>query len=65
MSSLSDAFSRRSFSNVPGGASACHGGITPVAVAFLIARAHGRTSEYVTSDIGAISPARWHCTQFL
>jgi hypothetical protein len=26
----------------------------------LIDRAHGRTSSYVSSDIGAIWPGRWH-----
>ena len=25
-----------------------------------MARAHGRTSSYVTSDIGAMEPGRWH-----
>src|SRR5690349_13322982 len=31
--------------------------------AWRIALAHGRASEYVSNDIGAISPGRWHCWQ--
>jgi hypothetical protein len=38
--------------------SANHGGIFPVATAFLIAFAYGRASLYVISDIGATSPGR-------
>jgi hypothetical protein len=41
----------------------CHGGISRNDTRVLIARAHGRTSSYVISDIGAISPGRWHLTQ--
>ena len=36
-----------------------HGGISCAAVFVLIDRAHGRTSSYVRSDIGAIWPGRW------
>ena len=40
-----------------------HGGMTPacgpIPVRCLIARAHGRTSAYVTSDIGATPSGRW------
>ena len=32
----------------------CHGGICRVATRSLMERAHGRTSWYVMSDIGAI-----------
>src|SRR4051812_29579121 len=58
------AESRRSFANVPGAASAYHGGMLRSATRRLIACAHGRASAYVRSDIGAISPARWQLTQF-
>src|SRR5688500_9641825 len=36
-----------------------HGGICRLTTRALIARAHGRVSSYVTSDIGAIESARW------
>src|SRR5438552_3111321 len=40
-----------------------HGGISRAAVFCLIDRAHGRTSWYVRSDIGAIAPGRWQFWQ--
>src|SRR5207247_10109027 len=44
-----------------------HGGITPrcgpIDVRCLIDRAHGRTSSYVTSDIGATPSGRWQFWQ--
>ena len=40
-----------------------HGGISRAAVRALRARAQGRTSEYVTRDIGAPPPARWQFSQ--
>ena len=36
-----------------------HGGISRETTRCLIERAHGRTSWYVSSDIGAIWPGRW------
>ena len=65
ITSFSDAVRPRSFSNVPIGLSACHGGIDPSVTRRLIARAQGRASAYVMSDIGADSPGRWQVTQFL
>jgi hypothetical protein len=44
--------------------SANHGGIDRVTTAFAMARAYGRVSLYVTNDIGAIAPGRWHSWQF-
>jgi len=35
------------------------------ALTLWIALAHGRTSRYVMSDIGATSPGRWHPTHLL
>ena len=61
----SSSLSRRSFSNVPAGASACQGGMCPSPTSSRIALAYGRTSSYVSSDIGAISPGRWQVVQFL
>src|SRR5438128_2288163 len=43
--------------------SANQGGISRAATRRLIAFAHGLASSYVSSDIGAISPGRWHETQ--
>ena len=44
-----------------------HGGMAPrllrSAVRVLMARAHGRTSSYVSSDIGATDAGRWHSWQ--
>ena len=62
---MSFSDSRGSFANSPNFGSAPHGGIARVTTAFLTARAHGRASVNVVSDIGAISPARWHDAQFL
>src|SRR3712207_6803078 len=42
-----------SFLNFPCAGSADHGGISRFTTRCLIARAHGRTSSYVISDIGA------------
>jgi len=42
---FSAADSRRSFENVPSGASACHGGIWPASTSSRIARAYGRASS--------------------
>ena len=36
-----------------------HGGISRAWVLLLMARAHGRTSSYVISDMGAPPPGRW------
>src|SRR5215831_6953075 len=54
-----------SLTNSPYCGSAPQGGIMRSVTAFLIDRAHGRAASYVVSDIGAISPGRWHDTQFL
>src|ERR1700681_420460 len=40
-----------------------HGGISRLVTRSFIARAQGRASLYVISDIGAISSGRWHRTQ--
>ena len=44
-----------------------HGGMAPrlfrSAVRALMARAQGRASSYVSSDIGATDAGRWHCWQ--
>src|SRR5687768_9703022 len=53
----------RALANVPCAGSACHGGMVPSATRAPTARAHGRTSLYVISDIGAISPGRWQLVQ--
>ena len=39
------------------------GGISRASTFRLIDRDHGRTSSYVTSDIGAIAPGRWQLWQ--
>src|SRR5215831_2686940 len=44
--------------------SRCHGGIWRAFTRLAIDCAHGRASWYVTSDIGAIEPARWHDSHF-
>src|SRR5579862_8670692 len=44
--------------------SANHGGILRAATEVFMAFAHGRADSYVSSDIGATSPGRWHCWQF-
>src|SRR5713226_6353313 len=51
------------FRNSLNRASAYHGGISCASALALIARAHGRASANVTSDIGATSSGRWHTTQ--
>src|SRR4051812_19659359 len=45
--------------------SAPHGGISRDTTLFLMTFAHGRTSSYDVSVIGATSPARWHVAQLL
>src|SRR5499427_7996069 len=52
--------SLRIFSECAG--SANHGGISRAITLFLITFAHGRTSSYDVSVIGATSPLRWHAT---
>ena len=47
-----------SFANLPIVGSAPHGGISRATTFCLIARAHGRASSKVTSDIGAMPFAR-------
>src|SRR5256885_17097888 len=39
-----------------------HGGISRAETLALIARAQGRTSSYVMSDMGATDCGRWHTT---
>src|SRR6266566_6761583 len=56
---------RRSLRNVPYLRSARHGGISPFMIFSLMARAHGRTSLYDMSAIGAIWLGRWQTTQLL
>src|SRR5688572_18801502 len=58
--SISRALSRRSLEKCPYAGSANHGGIFLEVTAVLIARAQGRACSYVSSDIGATSPGRWH-----
>src|ERR1041384_6931612 len=40
-----------------------HGGMSRASTFCLMARAHGRASSYVSSDIGAMLPGRWHTWQ--
>ena len=42
----------------------CHGGIWRDSTRSLMARAHGRASLKVRSDIGAIDPGWWHAWHF-
>src|SRR5437762_3807403 len=63
--SISACFRLTSFAYLPTAGSAPHGGIWRDWTFSLIARAHGRASSYVSSDIGAIAAGRWHSTQFL
>ena len=56
--------SRGSFLKTPCGASAVHGGISRLTTRCLMARAQGRVSSYVISDIGANIVGRWQLTQF-
>src|SRR5437667_9612416 len=44
--------------------SICHGGIWRVSTRSRMALAQGRTSSYVTSDIGAIESGLWHAWHF-
>src|SRR5262245_22913900 len=57
--SMSACFRLTSFAYLPTVGSAPHGGICRDATFCLIARAHGRASSYVRSDIGAIADGRW------
>ena len=61
-SSLSDQSSLNRW--IPMFFSMYHGGMTPglsrSPVRYLMARAHGRTSSYEMSDIGARELGRWH-----
>src|SRR5216684_6288667 len=63
--SFSAGLSRRSLRNSPYDGSACHGGIVPFWTCVPIDFTQGRASLKVRSDIGAISPGRWHVVQFL
>src|SRR5207247_6062247 len=56
---------RRSLRNVPYLRSARHGGISPFMIFSLMARAHGRTSLYDMSAIGASWLGRWPTTRLL
>src|ERR1700693_5275390 len=62
---ISASDSRGSLMKSPTLGSACQGGILRCTTASRIARAQGRASLYVISDMGAMSFARWHATQFL
>src|SRR5262245_40888925 len=63
---VSISFSERDGSSrislIPTVGSRFHGGISRRLTRVLIARAHGRASSYVSSDIGATCPGRWHDT---
>ena len=63
--SISVALRLRSSLNRPYRGSAPHGGISRLATFARIDFAQGRASSYDTSDIGAISPGRWHPTQLV
>src|SRR2546425_12718937 len=63
--SISSALRLRSSLNLPKRGSAPQGGISRLATFRRIDFAHGRTSSYEMSDIGAISPGRWQPTQLL
>src|SRR5437870_400455 len=58
--------SERSFLNfwMPTVLSICHGGICRVSTRSRMALAQGRTSSYVTSDIGAIESGLWQAWHF-
>src|SRR5262245_5853873 len=62
---ISSAVRLGSFANLPIVGSAPHGGTSRATTFCLTARAHGRASSYVMSDIGAMALGRWHSTQFL
>ena len=63
--SICSSLSEMSLTNcwMPTVLSRCQGGISRAITRFLIARAQGRVSAYVTSDIGAMLPSRWHVWQ--
>jgi len=61
---ISSWLSRRSLAKWPYCGSANHGGIFCASTAAFMAFAQGRASEYVSRDIGATSPGRWHSWQF-
>src|SRR6201996_1788504 len=63
--SISFSVRRGSFLKVPCAGSAPHGGIARDTTLVLMARAHGRASSNVVSDIGANIVGRWHSTQLL
>src|SRR5207247_9165700 len=58
MVAISASLSERSFlyCRMPTVLSRCHGGISRLATRWRIERAHGRTSSYETSDLGADVP---------
>ena len=62
---ICSSVSEMSFANawMPTVLSMCHGGISRATTLRRMARAQGRTSSYVTSDIGAICPSRWQASQ--
>src|SRR3954466_10890876 len=62
---FSCSVSPRSLRNVPWGASACQGGMSPSAILSRMSLGRGRKSSYASNDIGPISPGRWHDVQFL
>src|SRR2546422_11449751 len=66
MVSICASDSERSFLNfwMPTVLSICHGGIWRVSTRSRMALAQGRTSSYVTSDIGAIESGLWHAWHF-
>jgi hypothetical protein len=57
ISAISSGVSVGSLLNAPKPRAACHFGMRRVSTCSLIARAHGRTSSYVVSGIGAEPPA--------
>src|SRR5262245_7102408 len=62
-SAISNGDNVGSLANIPKPRAACHTGIRRVSACSLIARAHGRTSSYVTSGIGADPPGPWQFVQ--
>src|SRR6478735_966121 len=60
------SLSERSFLNfcTPTVLSICHGGMLRASTRDLIERTHGRTSEKVFRDIGAIESGRWQASHF-
>jgi hypothetical protein len=63
MVATSASLSDGSFEYSPMVRSMCHGGISREVTLVLIARAQGRTSAKVMSDIGAGVPGRWQLWQ--